>query len=66
MKLNKIAARWPARAMAQFYFIEKIKSSGNSFRNPILLSYHTKQINTESPTAYEKNNIFRRLPQPEL
>ena len=44
----------------------QIKSSGNTFRNSVLLSYHTKQLNTESPTAYEKNSIFRRLPQSEL
>ena len=28
-----------------------------------MLSYHTKQLNTESPTAYEKNSIIQRLPQ---
>ena len=63
--LNKIAARWPARAVAQFYFAIK-KSSGKTLRNSVLLSYHTKQLNTESPTAYEKNSTFRRLPQSEL
>ena len=47
------------------YYIVK-NESGNTFRNSVLFSYHTKQMNTESPTAYEKNNTFRRLPQSEL
>ena len=44
----------------------QLKSSGSTFRNSVLLSYHTKQLNTESPTAYENNSIYRRLPQSEL
>ena len=45
---------------------QQIKSSGKTLRNSVLLSYHTKQLNTENPTAYEKNTTFRRLPQSEL
>ena len=63
--LNKIAARWPAKAVAQFSLTTN-KSSGSTFRNSVLLSYHTKQLNTESSTAYENNSIYRRLPQSEL
>ena len=65
IQLNKIAARWPAKAVAQFSLTTN-KSSGSTFRNSVLLSYHTKQLNTESSTAYEKNSIYRRLPQSEL
>ena len=63
--LNKIAARWPAKAVAQFSLTTN-KSSGSTFRNSVLLSYDTKQLNTESSTAYENNSIYRRLPQSEL
>ncbi|MCB7321392.1 hypothetical protein, partial [Lacrimispora sp. 210928-DFI.3.58] len=42
------------------------KSSGNSFCNSVLLSYHTKQLNQESSTAYEKNSISQHFSQPEL
>ena len=65
IQLNKIAARWPAKAVAQFSLTTN-KSSGSTFRNSVLLSYDTKQLNTESSTAYEKNSIYRRLPQSEL
>lgn len=51
IRLNKIVARWPAKAIMQFFFMKK--SSGNISHFPVLLSYHTKQSNTENPTAYE-------------
>ena len=41
-KLNKIAARWPAKAMAQF-FLHLIKSSGNQVLQVVLLSHHNQQ-----------------------
>lgn len=48
------------------FYVPLNKSSGKIFRNTVLLSYHTKQSNTETSTAYEYNNIFWCLPQPEL
>ena len=66
--LNKIAARWPAKAVAQFfYFIEKIKKAVEIlFVIRYCLVTTQKQLNTESPTAYEYNIIFRCHPQQEL
>ena len=58
LKLNKIAARWPVKAVAQF-FIPKLKSSGNQVLIVVLLSYDTKQSNRiDIPTAYDKNNTL--------
>ena len=57
-RLNKIAARWPVKAVAQF-FIPKLKSSGNQVLIVVLLSYDTKQSNRiDIPTAYDKNNTL--------
>ena len=56
-KLNKIAARWPAKAVAQFFY-NLIKSSGNQVLQVVLLSHHNQQSNRiDIPTAYEKNTI---------
>ena len=58
MGLNKIAARWPAKAVAQFS-IPKLKSSGNQVLIVVLLSCDTKQSNRiDIPTAYDKNNTL--------
>ena len=67
-RLNKIAARWPAKAVAQFfYFIEKIKKAVEIlFVIRYCLVTTQKQLNTESPTAYEYNIIFMCHPQQEL
>lgn len=55
-ELNKIAARWPAKAVAQFSFPNS-KSSGNQVLIVVLLSCDTKQSNRiDIPTAYEKIN----------
>ena len=56
-KLNKIAARWPAKAVAQFFY-NLIKSSGNQVLQVVLLSHHNQQSNRiDIPTAHEKNTI---------
>jgi len=56
-KLNKIAARWPAKAVAQFFY-NLIKSSGNQVLQVVLLSHHNQQSNRiDIPTAYDKNTI---------
>ena len=56
-RLNKIAARWPAKAVAQFFY-NLIKSSGNQVLQVVLLSHHNQQSNRiDIPTAYEKNTI---------
>ena len=55
-KLNKIAARWPAKAVAQFFY-NLIKSSGNQVLQVVLLSHHNQQSNRiDITTAYEKIN----------
>ena len=52
--VNKIAARWPAKAVAQFS-IPKLKSSGNQVLIVVLLSHHNQQSNRiDITTAYEK------------
>jgi hypothetical protein len=61
---NRCAMACQGRGAVLLY--RQIKSSGSTFRNSVLLSYHTKQLNTESSTAYENNSIYRRLPQSEL
>ena len=56
-RLNKIAARWPAKAVAQFFY-NLIKSSGNQVLQVVSLSRHNQQSNRiDIPTAYEKNTI---------
>ena len=56
LELNKIAARWPAKAVAQFS-IPKLKSSGNQVLIVVLLSHHNQQSNRiDITTAYEKIN----------
>ena len=52
---------------AVFYFIEKIKKAVEIlFVIRYCLVTTQKQLNTESPTAYEYNIIFRCHPQQEL
>ena len=67
LELNKIAARWPAKAVTQFS-IPKLKSSGNQVLIVVLLSHHNQLSELLSPvlsisrflvykTMYFKQNV---------